>query len=71
MKRGGGARETAAHNKALSQKERHVQRACLAPRVPANTAHLPLQFYFQIISISKSLLAALAFGWDKSRVGEG
>lgn len=51
--------------------ERRVQRARLAPTGSANTAHLKLQFYFHIISISKSLLAALAFGSDKRRVGEG
>lgn len=47
------------------------KRACLAPTGRANAAHLPLQFYFHIISISKSCLAALAFASDKSRVREG
>lgn len=42
----------------------------LAPTGPANTAHLPLQFYFHIISISKSCLAALAFASDKRRLRE-
>lgn len=42
----------------------------LAPTGPANTAHLPLQFYFRIISISKSRLAALAFASDKRRLRE-
>lgn len=40
----------------------------LAPTGPANTAHLPLQFYFRIISISKRRLAALAFASDKRRL---
>lgn len=40
------------------------------PMGPANTAHLLLQFYFHIISISKSCLAALAVALDKRRVGE-
>lgn len=71
MKREGRARETAAQNRASSLGERLVQRAHLAPTGPANTAHLPLQFYFHIISISKSRLAALAFALDKSRVSEG
>lgn len=42
----------------------------LAPTGPATTAHLPMQFYFHIISISKSLLVALAFGVKKRRVTE-
>lgn len=71
VKREGSAGETAAQNRASSLGERRVQRARLAPTGSANTAHLPLQFYFHIISISKSLLAALAFGSDKRRVGEG
>lgn len=41
------------------------------PMGAANTAHLLLQFYFHIISISKSCLAALAVALDKRRVGEG
>lgn len=60
-----------AQNRAYSLGERHVQRARLAQTGPANTAHLPLQFYFHIISISKSLLATLAFCSDKRRVREG
>lgn len=71
VKREGSVGETAAQNRASSLGERRVQRARLAPTGQANTAHLPLQFYFHIISISKRLLAALAFGSDKRRVGEG
>lgn len=71
MKREGSARETKAQKKVCSRWERHVQRARLAPTVPAHIAHLPLQFYFNMISISKSLLAALAFGRDKRTVKEG
>lgn len=71
VKREGSTGETAAQNRASSLGERRVQRARLAPTGPANTAHLPLQFYFHIISISKSCLAALAFGSDKRRVSEG
>lgn len=41
------------------------------PMGAANTAHLLLQFYFHIISISKSYLAALAVALDKRGVGEG
>lgn len=69
--KGGKSWETAAQNRASSLGERCVQRAHLAPVGSANTAHLPLQFYFHIISISKSLLATLAFGLDKRRVSEG
>lgn len=67
----GSARETTSLNGASSLGERCVQRACLAPTGRANAAHLPLQFYFHIISISKSCLAALAFASDKSRVRKG
>lgn len=35
------------------------------PMGAANTAHLLLQFYFHIISISKTCLAALAVALDK------
>lgn len=52
--------------------ERCVQRTRLDPMDPVNTAHLALQFYFLIISISKSCLAALEFAKDKKeRVSEG
>lgn len=66
-KREGRARATAAQNRGSSPGERRVQRAHLALAGPANTAHLPLQCYFHMISISKSLLPALAFSLDKRR----
>lgn len=57
--------KTTAPKQGSALGERCVQKAALAPMGCRNTAHLPLQFYFHIISISKSLLAALAFDSDK------